>query len=114
MIEKKTPYSETLEALFNQNAANQAANNIPNQRNDGGNFVLSYPSSFEDIKSIIDGLKNGCSALVSSSKVSKPSVCQRMLDYLSGAAYALGCNVRKIQEGQYLFTANGVAIKINQ
>ena len=113
MIEKKTSQSDTLEALFNQNA-NQTVNNTPTQKNDGGNFVLSYPSSFEDIKSIIDGLKNGCSALVSFSKVAKAATCQRMLDYLSGAAYALSCNVRKIQEGQYLFTANGVSIKINQ
>ena len=110
MKEVRTPYTDTLEELFNQQR-DQASSS---QKNEGGDFVVSYPVTIEDIRHIIDGLKTGSSALVNFNKVAKVALCQRMMDYLFGAAYALGGNVKKIQEGQYLITSNGVSIKIKQ
>ena len=115
MTEKR--YADTLEEMFNQSIAEQqsrAQQQAMQSQGDAGNFVISYPATLEDIKIIIDGLRSGCSALVNFNKVAKAALTQRMLDYLSGATYALGGAVRKVQEGQYLVTASGISIKVTQ
>lgn len=107
----KTSYSDTLEELFNQNA-NRESNS--QQNGGGGDFTVSFPASFDDIKSIIENLKKGGSALVNLNKVTATATRQRFLDYLSGATFALGASMRKIQEYQYLITASGVSIKVDK
>lgn len=108
MTENKNidPLLEMFNANNGQSVAQQNSN--PN-----GNFVVSYPKSLEDIQSLIDGLKNNNSALVNFCNAPK-TLIQRMIDFLSGACYALNSSIQKIMDGQYLITASGVSIKVNK
>lgn len=76
-------------------------------------FVISYPKNFDDVQNIINGLKKKSSCLVNFNNAPK-NLMQRMLDFISGACFALGCTVQKIQESQYLITASGVSVKVNK
>ena len=75
--------------------------------------MVSYPKSLEDIQNLIVGLKNNNSALVNFCNAPK-SLIQRMIDFMSGACYALDSSIYKIMDGQYLMTVSGVSIKVNK
>ena len=75
--------------------------------------MVSYPKSLEDIQNLIVGLKNNNSALVNFCNAPK-SLIQRMIDFMSGACYALDSSISKIMDGQYLITVSGVSIKVNK
>lgn len=61
------------------------------------------PRSFDDVAAIIDCLMGGKPAIVYLTEV-RDTTAQRVLDILSGAAYALYGNVGEIGDETYLFT----------
>ena len=99
---------DPLQEMFNASMGTQTPQNSSN-----GNFVVSYPKSLEDIQSLISGLKSNNSALVNFCNAPK-TLIQRMIDFLSGACFALDASISKIMEGQYLVTVSGVSIKVNK
>lgn len=107
MVESKNGI-DPLQEMFNASMGMQTPQNPTN-----GSFVVSYPKSLEDIQGLIVGLKNNNSALVNFCNAPK-SLMQRMIDFLSGACYALDASISKIMDGQYLITVSGVSIKVNK
>ncbi len=107
MAEKK--YTDTLEEMFY--ASRAEANPTQSQKSSASNIVITAPKSYDDVKNVIDGLKNGNSALVN---LGNSQQAQRMLDFLSGAAYALNGSIEKVMEGQYLVTSQGVSIQVKK
>ena len=63
------------------------------------------PRSFDDVAQIIDLLKSGKPAIVRLSAVGEKTA-QRVIDLLSGAAYALNGNVCELEKDVYLFTSS--------
>ncbi len=106
MIDNKN--IDPLQEMFNASMGIQQSQPASN-----GNFVVSYPKSLEDIQNLIVGLKNNNSALVNFCNAPK-SLIQRMIDFMSGACYALDSSISKIMDGQYLITVSGVSIKVNK
>lgn len=101
---------DPLQEMFNQSMGIQSTPQNTPQRDA---FVISYPKSLEDIQGIINGLKQNSSCLVNFNNAPK-NLMQRMIDFLSGACYALTCGIQKIQDGQYLITTSGVSIRVNK
>ena len=91
----------------------------PNRKNDrmqsssGANLPISggmkmivyHPVSYEDTQSIIDNLKNRKPVIVNMEEL-ELDTAQRILDFLSGAVYALNGTMCKISRGIFVVAPN--------
>ena len=65
------------------------------------NMVLYQPQSNEDTQSIIDYMKNHRAVIINLETLEKETA-QRILDYVSGASYALNGKIHKISNEIFL------------
>lgn len=79
-----------------------------------GNVTITTPKSFADVQEMIDHLRRGEAVILDLEGVEEESA-QRILDFLSGAAYGLGGSMRRVKESQttFLVTPQGTGIKDN-
>lgn len=73
------------------------------------NFVFFNPTNYEEIKKLIEYLKQGEPAIVNFDKISE-NEAQRSLDFISGAACALGGKLQRITGNYFLVTPDGYNI----
>lgn len=73
------------------------------------NFVFFNPTNYEEIKKLIEYLKQGEPAIVNFDKISEIEA-QRSLDFISGAACALGGKLQRITGNFFLVTPDGYNI----
>lgn len=76
-----------------------------------GGVVINSPSTYEDVQLLIDHLKMREQVIVDFSAVNQTSV-YRILDFMSGAIYALGGSIQQITKNIFLFAPAGVTITI--
>lgn len=88
-----------------------APNSIKTQNILNSNVVISSPDSFKDVQALIDNLKRREPVIFNLEGISKESA-QRILDFMSGAAYALGGSMKRIKEFLFLVTPEGVSITV--
>ena len=67
------------------------------------------PTSFSDVETIIDRLKEGKNAVVHLTRLKKETAV-RVLDLLSGAIYALGGGIYEMEKEVFMFSPSGVEI----
>lgn len=67
------------------------------------------PANFDEIRGLLDRLRLGEGLVIDLSGVSG-EVAQRMLDFLSGAVYALNGSVKRIHQATFLFTPKNISI----
>lgn len=72
-------------------------------------MVLIEPTSFEEAQGIADHLKNHKSIIVNLETADK-DLAKRIVDFVSGATYALGGNMQKISAGIFLFAPSNIEI----
>lgn len=75
------------------------------------NMIVMSPKNFDDIQTLITNLASGQSVICKLDGVSKDSA-QRMLDFMAGAAFALGGSMQRIENNMYLVTTKGVGITV--
>ncbi|MGN1042549.1 MAG: cell division protein SepF [Christensenellales bacterium] len=68
------------------------------------------PESFDDVEGLIDCVKKRESVIVDFEGVPNPSA-KRMLDFLSGATYALNGTVNRLEYKKYILIPQGIKIK---
>jgi FtsZ-interacting cell division protein YlmF len=73
------------------------------------NFLMFAPNSFDDVEIIIDHLKNQEAVIINLKEI-KTGIGQRVLDFISGAIYALDGSIQPIENGLFLLTPGGVGI----
>ncbi len=71
--------------------------------------VVLQPESFEEAKDIADNLKSKKPVIVNLEKIEKEQA-RRMVDFVSGASYALGGDIQKISNMIFLVTPYTVGI----
>ena len=76
-----------------------------------GKMVVTSPKNFDDIQALISNLASGQSVIFKLDAVGKETA-QRMLDFMAGAAFALGGSMQRIENNMFLVTAKGVGIQI--
>ncbi|MCL6560701.1 MAG: cell division protein SepF [Firmicutes bacterium] len=72
-------------------------------------MVVAEPRSFDDAQEIADHLKNRRPVIVNLEYV-ETDLARRVVDFVSGAVYALGGSVQKVGGGIFLFAPNNVDI----
>lgn len=71
--------------------------------------VVMQPEAFDDAQDICDHLKNKKPVIVNLEDLEKESA-QRIIDFLSGAVYALDGNIQKISSGIFVIAPYNVDI----
>lgn len=71
--------------------------------------VLVKPDRFDDVTSIADHLNDGKTVVLNLEESAK-DVSRRIVDFLSGAAYANGGNMRKVAKNTFIIVARGVDV----
>jgi len=76
-----------------------------------GNVTIYSPKTYADVQDMIGNLRGGESIIVNLEGIESDSA-QRILDFLSGAAYALGGSMRRVKEmnSTFLVTPHGTGI----
>ena len=98
-----------IENNFSSTRGNWAYRESDNEQYVSQATVIFNPKSYEDVGKLIDHLKRGEQVIVDFSTTNQ-GVVARMLDFMSGAIYALGGSIRKITPDIFLFAPNCVAI----
>lgn len=75
------------------------------------NVTIRHPRTYQDVQNLIDRLKMREQVIVDFSTLNQQSV-YRILDFLSGAIYALGGSVQQLRDNMFLFVPAGVAINV--
>ncbi|WBW95349.1 cell division protein SepF [Oceanirhabdus sp. W0125-5] len=70
---------------------------------------ISKPADFEEATVIIDNLKSKKIVVVNTNNIDS-KVGQRLLDFISGATYALSAELQQIDKGVYLLSPSNVAV----
>lgn len=71
--------------------------------------VVLEPTSFDESQNIADQLKSRRPVIVNLETVDH-NLAKRIVDFVSGATYALGGNMQKVGQGIFLFVPNNVDI----
>ena len=71
--------------------------------------VLVKPDRFEDVTTIADHLNEGKTVVLNLEEASK-DVSRRIVDFLSGAAYANGGSMRKVARNTFIIVSRGVDV----
>ncbi len=72
-------------------------------------LVVMQPESFEDARDIANHLKNKKPVVINLEAVER-NASQRIVDFLSGAVYALDGNIQKVANGIFLIAPYNVGI----
>ena len=73
------------------------------------NIVFFYPKSYGEVKALIDYLKQGESVMLNLDGISDDEA-QRMLDFSSGAVYAVNGSIKRVSGNIFLLTPEGLGI----
>jgi cell division inhibitor SepF len=87
----------------NDRVQNASGANLP--ISGGMKMIVYHPVSYEDTQSIIDNLKNRKPVIVNMEEL-ELDTAQRILDFLSGAVYALNGTMCKISRGIFVVAPN--------
>lgn len=75
------------------------------------NVIVQKPISFDDVQQVADCLKNRQPVILSVELVPK-EVARRLVDFVSGAAYALDGRMHRLGEALFLFTPSNIGIDV--
>ena len=73
------------------------------------NFMVYEPRNADDVQTLIDFLKRKESAIINLDNI-EPEISQRVLDFVSGAIYALNGSVHRISGNIFLLSPEGVRL----
>lgn len=76
------------------------------------NMVVYRPRTPEDVQMLIDFLKRREPAIINLNDVSSQPIAQRILDFASGAIYALNGSVHRVENNVFVLSPEGVEITI--
>lgn len=79
------------------------------QNNNGLQVVLVKPDRFDEVTTIADHLNEGKQVVLNLEECPKET-SRRIVDFLSGVAYANGGNMRKVAKNTFIIVARGVDV----
>jgi len=71
--------------------------------------VVVEPRAFDEVQGIADNLKNRRPVIVNLEQA-EPDLAKRIVDFISGATYALNGSLQKVGSGIFLFVPNNMDI----
>jgi len=80
---------------------------IPNRNQTTTEMILIKATNYEDLENIAQNIKERKIVVVNFEEMEK-EVAQRMVDFLSGAAFALNGHPKKVSWGTFIFSSTNV------
>lgn len=77
----------------------------------GSNVLIYSPKTYADVQTLIDHLKRHEPVIIDFGKIGGDGA-QRIVDFMSGAIYALSGNMQRISKTIFLLTPSGVNITV--
>lgn len=71
--------------------------------------VIVKPITYDEVVDICDNLKSRKIIVVNSISL-EPKIAQRLLDFISGATYALGGSLEEVEKGIYIVSPSNVEV----
>lgn len=112
--EATSRFNDKFKSIFTKKGDRQDFIDMPQEQPSmpfGNNMIIYSPKTYRDVKKLIDYLKNREPIIVDLAEI-KRDKGQRILDFLSGAIYALNGSMHKISGSIYLLTPDGVNIMV--
>lgn|SRR5574344_2127293 len=75
----------------------------------GNDIVVYAPKTIMELNNVIDCAKNGQAVIVNFASIKKNEYLSA-IDYLSGALYAIGANISRLQDELFIITPTKVAL----
>ncbi|PYG89896.1 cell division inhibitor SepF [Ruminiclostridium sufflavum DSM 19573] len=102
--------SEPIQTHFFNNSKKQQSGKVVNIHN-GNQFkmVVAQPDTFDDAKDICDHLKGNKPVVINLEGIEKHDA-QRIIDFLSGAIYALDGSIQKVSCDIFVIAPNSVDV----
>lgn len=88
----------------------QEEGKIVSLHNNRTTINIVKPKTFDEAPALAESLKTGQIILINTSLIEKRSA-QRLLDFVSGACYALGGDVREVDNGVYVFSPPSIDVE---
>ena len=84
---------------------------VANSGDDAGNIELKVvrPEKYEDVVGIAEHLLSHRTVVLNLETANK-EVCRRMIDFLSGVAYSIRGQIRRVTTSTYIITPNNVDV----
>ena len=91
-------------------AAAPAVSNVVNLHGNGNlQVMLVKPDRYENVSEVADHLRNKCAVVLNLESTNKDTA-RRLVDFLSGCAYALDGRIKKVATSTYIITPYNVDI----
>ena len=103
--EESSDYSEPAAPSATPAGFNGHVVNLGNKQE----VVLFHPANFNDTSKAADHLRNKKAVIVNMENVDK-AMARRVVDFLSGCAYALDGKVKKVAQSTYLFCPHNMDV----
>lgn len=107
----RSAYDARASQTYTAGGSGSSAYSGSHYSSNGSGIVINSPKTYEDVQLLIDHLKLREQVIVDFSAVNQASV-YRILDFMSGAIYALGGSIQPITKNIFLFAPAGVTITI--
>lgn len=75
------------------------------------NVMVCSPKNFSELQESIKALRSNQTVILEVSRVDN-EIIQRLMDYMSGAIFALGGSIQRISQGMFLLTPKDVKIRV--
>lgn len=92
-----------------RNAANTGSSYTPQPQAQPLKMMIVEPESFEDAQSIADYLRDRKPVVINFESTA-PDIAKRIVDFVSGATYALDGNIQKVGKDIFLCTPSNVTV----
>ncbi|MBE6656038.1 MAG: cell division protein SepF [Ruminococcaceae bacterium] len=104
--------TETLEEVTEQEAEEFPLDPAPTGMGIGGGSLelkVVHSEKYEDVVGVAEHLLNHCTVVLDLNDANK-EVRRRILDFLSGVAFSIGGQVRRVTENTYIITPSNVDV----
>ena len=111
MYEEEAPRASAKDtgASASKSEGGSFSGKVLNMNSNKPSVVLFRPNSFNDASQAADDLRGKKAVIVNMENVDR-DVARRVVDFLSGCAYALDGKVKKIAQSTYLFCPNSMDV----
>lgn len=103
-------YSAAPSAAASSGSSSGFSGQVLNMSSGKQDIVLFRPGSFNDTSKAADDLRNKKAVIVNMENVDK-AMARRVVDFLSGCAYALDGKVKKVAQATYLFCPHNMDVQ---
>ncbi|WP_241420962.1 cell division protein SepF [Candidatus Contubernalis alkaliaceticus] len=109
LAEEEVDHQEMASVVDSANPSNRKGKVVSLHTSKNLRVIVAEPKDFDEAQSIAENLKNKLPVVINL-EGTELEISKRLIDFISGAAYALNANYQKISNHIFIFTPNNIDI----